>query len=65
MVPIVSPYASGFHVWAAFEAGMNDDAIALMRKVWKNQVDTSTPFYIGMTWEFISPYISTCAFDID
>ncbi|QRV97247.1 alpha-L-rhamnosidase [Ceratobasidium sp. AG-Ba] len=53
-LPIVSPYASGYHVWAAFEADMNDAAIDIMRKVWKNQVDSSNPYYTGMTWEFIN-----------
>ncbi|KAG8742301.1 hypothetical protein FRC11_014422, partial [Ceratobasidium sp. 423] len=50
---IVSPYASGFHIWAAFEAGMDDEAISLMRTVWKNQTDVNNPWYTGMTWEFI------------
>ncbi|CAE6345788.1 unnamed protein product [Rhizoctonia solani] len=53
-LPIVSPYASGFHTWAAFEAGMDEEAISLMRTVWKNQMDTSNPWYTGMTWEFIN-----------
>lgn len=53
-LPIVSPYASGFHTWAAFEAGMNDEAIDLMRVVWKNQTDVNNPWYTGMTWEFIN-----------
>ncbi|KAL5631748.1 hypothetical protein ACGC1H_007302 [Rhizoctonia solani] len=52
-LPIVSPYASGFHAWAAFEAGMDDDAISLMRTTWKNQTDVNNPWYTGMTWEFI------------
>ncbi|GAB1521588.1 hypothetical protein RhiTH_004685 [Rhizoctonia solani] len=61
-LPIVSPYASGFHTWAAFEAGMDDEAIRLMRTVWKNQTDVNNPWYTGMTWEFINgttgePYI--------
>ncbi|KAJ1304265.1 hypothetical protein OPQ81_005425 [Rhizoctonia solani] len=53
-LPIISPYASGFHTWAAFEAGMDDDAIYLMRTVWKNQTDVNNPWYTGMTWEFIN-----------
>ncbi|KAF8739949.1 Bacterial alpha-L-rhamnosidase C-terminal domain, partial [Rhizoctonia solani] len=53
-LPIVSPYASGFHTWAAFEAGMDDEAIRLMRTVWKNQTDVNNPWYTGMTWEFIN-----------
>ncbi|CAE6455689.1 unnamed protein product [Rhizoctonia solani] len=53
-LPIVSPYASGFHTWAAFEAGMDDDAISLMRTTWKNQTDVNNPWYTGMTWEFIN-----------
>ncbi|CUA70580.1 Serine protease pic autotransporter [Rhizoctonia solani] len=53
-LPIVSPYASGFHTWAAFEAGMDDEAISLMRTVWKNQIDTDNAWYAGMTWEFIN-----------
>ncbi|CAE6338283.1 unnamed protein product [Rhizoctonia solani] len=53
-IPIVSPYASGFHTWAAFEAGMNEEAIRLMRTVWKNQTDVNNPWYTGMTWEFIN-----------
>ncbi|CAE6462525.1 unnamed protein product [Rhizoctonia solani] len=53
-LPIVSPYASGFHTWAAFEAGMNEEAIRLMRAVWKNQTDENNPWYTGMTWEFIN-----------
>ncbi|KAH7339311.1 Six-hairpin glycosidase-like protein [Rhizoctonia solani] len=53
-LPIVSPYASGFHTWAAFEAGMNDEAIGLMRTAWKNQTDVNNPWYTGMTWEFIN-----------
>ncbi|KAG8711855.1 hypothetical protein FRC11_001646 [Ceratobasidium sp. 423] len=53
-LPIISPYASGFHTWAAFEAGMNDEAISLMRTVWKNQTDVNNPWYTGMTWEFIN-----------
>ncbi|CAE6430282.1 unnamed protein product [Rhizoctonia solani] len=52
-LPIVSPYASGFHTWAAFEAGMDEEAISLMRTVWKNQTDVNNPWYTGMTWEFI------------
>ncbi|CAE6464111.1 unnamed protein product [Rhizoctonia solani] len=53
-LPIVSPYASGFHTWAAFEAGMDEEAISLMRTVWKNQTDVNNPWYTGMTWEFIN-----------
>ncbi|CAE6492754.1 unnamed protein product [Rhizoctonia solani] len=53
-LPIVSPYASGFHTWAAFEAGMDDEAISLMRTTWKNQTDVDNPWYTGMTWEFIN-----------
>ncbi|CUA73225.1 Plasma membrane ATPase [Rhizoctonia solani] len=53
-LPIVSPYASGFHTWASFEAGMDDEAISLMRTTWKNQTDVNNPWYTGMTWEFIN-----------
>ncbi|CUA67526.1 hypothetical protein RSOLAG22IIIB_13428 [Rhizoctonia solani] len=51
LIPIVLPYASGFHIWAVFEAGMNDEG--LMRTVWKNQSDMNNPWYTGMMWEFI------------
>ncbi|KAG9085206.1 hypothetical protein FRC06_003700 [Ceratobasidium sp. 370] len=54
MTPLISPYPSGFHAWAALEAVMNDDAIGLMRKVWKNQMDIANPYHTGMTWEFIN-----------
>ncbi|KAH7339294.1 Six-hairpin glycosidase-like protein [Rhizoctonia solani] len=53
-LPIVSPYASGLHTWAAFEAGMGEEAISLMHTVWKNQTDMNNPWYTGMTWEFIN-----------
>lgn len=57
LLPIISPYASGFHTWAAFEAGMDDEAIELMRIVWKYQTDVDNPWYTGMTWENISTHI--------
>ncbi|KEP45440.1 alpha-L-rhamnosidase [Rhizoctonia solani 123E] len=53
-LPIVSPYASGFHTWAAFEAGKDDEAISLMRTTWKNQTDVNNLWHTGMTWEFIN-----------
>ncbi|KAH7339282.1 Six-hairpin glycosidase-like protein [Rhizoctonia solani] len=53
-LPIVSPCASGFHTWAAFEAGMGEEAISLMHTVWMNQTDVDNPWYTGMSWEFIN-----------
>src|SRR6202008_3078473 len=52
--PVISPFISGFEVWARFEAGDATGALALIRTVW-GHMQKGSPFYSGRVWETLAP----------
>lgn len=52
--PVISPFISGFEVWARFEAGDATGALNLIRTVW-GHMQKSSPFYSGGVWETLAP----------
>jgi alpha-L-rhamnosidase len=52
--PVISPFISGFEVWARFEAGDATGALDLIRTVW-GDMQKSSPFYSGGVWETLAP----------
>ncbi|KAL5359966.1 Six-hairpin glycosidase-like protein [Aspergillus floccosus] len=47
----ISPYASGYHLQAAFHANDHANAAHLLRSVWGPMSDPSHANYTGCTWE--------------
>jgi alpha-L-rhamnosidase len=52
--PVISPFISGFEVWARFEAGDATGALDLIRTVW-GHMQKGSPFYSGGVWETLAP----------
>jgi alpha-L-rhamnosidase len=52
--PVISPFISGFEVWARFEAGDATGALDLIRTVW-GHMQKGSPFYSGGVWETLGP----------
>ncbi|CCQ44440.1 bacterial alpha-L-rhamnosidase family protein [Pseudarthrobacter siccitolerans] len=48
----VSPYTSGFHLGALFEAGLTDRAIKLLRDLWGHMAAPG-PYASGTVWELL------------
>ncbi|KAJ1555569.1 hypothetical protein HK405_000239, partial [Cladochytrium tenue] len=51
---IISPFASAFHLRAAFEADRPDAALALLKSLWAPMADPSRTNHSGCFWEAIS-----------
>ncbi|CAE6345985.1 unnamed protein product [Rhizoctonia solani] len=49
-------FAMGFWLpyMGSFWSRDGEEAISLMRAVWKNRADVKNPWYTGMTWEFVN-----------
>jgi alpha-L-rhamnosidase len=52
--PVISPFISGFEVWARFEAGDTAGALSLIRTVW-GHMQKGSPYYSGGVWETLAP----------
>ncbi|OQE69652.1 hypothetical protein PENNAL_c0130G06707 [Penicillium nalgiovense] len=50
---LISPYASGYHLKAAFYANDGDSAIDLLKGVWGPMSDPSHANYTGCFWEIL------------
>ncbi|KAH2845969.1 hypothetical protein KXV85_009497 [Aspergillus fumigatus] len=50
----ISPYASGYHLKAAFHANDQTNAERLLRSVWGPMSDPSLANYTGCTWETLN-----------
>ncbi|CAG8140278.1 unnamed protein product [Penicillium olsonii] len=50
----ISPYASGYHLKAAFYANDGDSAIRLLRGIWGPMSDPLNANYTGCFWEVLS-----------
>lgn len=48
----VSPYTSGFHLGALFEAGLTNHALGLLRNLWGHMAAPG-PFACGTVWELL------------
>ena len=53
--PVMSPFISGFEVWARFEAGDATGALDLIRTLWGHMQKGSSPYYSGGVWETLAP----------
>ncbi len=49
----ISPYVSGSHLTALFEAGLTDDALALVHDLW-GHMSRSDPHAVGTAWELVA-----------
>ena len=51
---LISPFISSLDVWARFQTGDADGALALIRKVW-GHMRKGSAYYSGATWEALAP----------
>jgi alpha-L-rhamnosidase len=51
---LISPFMSGFEVYAHFKVGDAAGALALIRTVW-GHMRQGSPYYSGATWESLAP----------
>jgi hypothetical protein len=51
----ISPYASSYHLRAAFDAGEGDAAMKLLKKLWAPMANPSNKNYTNCMWETLNP----------